>query len=314
MTLESQGADSPLDIIASLGTSEPQPEATPETPAEPAAPSEPVATPEPEAPPVSEAPKAEPQDDVQAELDRLKRVIAQDPNLRANYMAEKFGHLQPQPIVQQPAPVYQPPQQQQPQFQPPVQQQAPQLPFDPAEYDPLDPSHQVALVTHIMQQQLAPFSEFVNQSKQQEAHYQQQQAQQRIDQLESEIRAKLNTVLPGFAESFKPTATFEQQMLRDSAINAFSRQMEQYPQEYWGNPAVHQDVINKIAPQLNQAAQRLGLLTAQSSTANDAAQAMAREMQVVSGNAVPVSTANPFTKAAEQGDLLGMMAAVSKVK
>jgi len=313
MTLESQGADNPLDIIASLGTSEPQPEATPETPAEPDAPVEPVTPPEPDAPPVSEPPKAEPQDDVQAELDRLKRVIAQDPNLRANYMAEKFGHIQPQPLIQQPqAPAYQP--QQQPQYQPPVQQQAPALPFDPAEYDPMDPSHTVALVTHIMQQQLQPFSEFVNQSKQQEIQLQQQQAQERVQKMEMDIRTKLSESVPGFSDSFKPTATFEQQLLKDAAISAFSRAMEQYPQEYWGNPVVHQDVIQKLAPQLNTVAQRLGLTTAAPANTDATKQAMAREMHVVSGNAAPATSANPFSKAAEKGDALGMLTAISKMK
>jgi len=304
-TGETSESQSPLDLIASIGTSP-----KPDTQVEEAPVTDTVQS---DLTPVAEPAKTD-ENPTQTELERLQRVIAADPNLRANYLADKFGHLQPQPIIQQ-QPVYQQPQQpvqqQLHQYQAPPVQQTPALPFQPEDYDPFNLDHQQAVMNMMLQRQLQPFSEFVQSQQRENQILAQQAQQQRVNGMEANIQEKLNESIPGFNEAFKPTATFDQKIIKNAAISAFSEAMQAYPQEYWGSDAVHQEVIQKISPQLNTLAQRLGV-SAQASSSSAQKQAMAREMNVVSSNAVPSNQSNPFDTAAKKKDTLGMIAALNR--
>lgn len=267
----------------------------PEPKAEVTAPETPAA--EPAAAPVSPAPQATPEPPKapeptpeESEVEVLKRVIAADPNLRGMYLAERYGVP------------YQPPQQ--PQYQappPPPQPQAPQLPFTgPDDFNISDPEHLSALIKLQTQEALTPAMQYIQQLQQQEKQQAEQMAYQQTMSVEKGIHSMMDGHLPGFSEIVNNERPNEQQLyVKEFALSAFKREMSQYPQEAWGSPRLHQEVINRIGPKVKAFADTVGL----NRTADIVAIA---EQHVQPSAAQPASQGaslgNLFDQAWKQGD------------
>lgn len=292
-----------LELIENLSNHEPEPP----TEAEPV---EPAAAPE----PVEEV---NPQE---AEIQRLRRVIATDPNLRQAYEAEQYreyGIENPYyPQAQQPQ---QPTQAQGQQAQP---GQQPQLPFSLDDYNPTDPAHQMALFGYLLKQELSPFSQYIDSVQAQEASFQQQQRVQQVNEMDAGLNKALDKYVPGFSEMSPEALTEEQELLVSSFHQLFQKELfakcppnrTMNGQPYnplWEHPKVHQEIISKIGPRVQQRAQKLGLY--QPGTQQKGSKALARETYVESSNAVPSNNRNPFEAAYEADDALGMVKALGRI-
>ncbi len=234
------------------------------------------------------------------ELERLRRVIAGDPNLSSRYEQEIYREYgQP----------YQPPQpvQQQAQAQPQQTQTEPQLPFDEATFDPTNVQHMAALMNYQLSQQLKPFGDYIQQDQEREQRYQKEQADRLMMEREVAVHETLDQHVPGYKDvllSQNPTP--EQVALYNTAQALFTQTVRQgYPEGLWLNEKVHKEVAARIAPQLKQVAGRLGLLKEAAKAAES------KGFHVETSSTVPPAQAggkrNLFAAAAEKGSLAGML-------
>jgi len=307
MTLQDQISAIGLTETADPATTEPSTQTT-EVPPTGEQPAQATTTPEPAAP---ETP------DPLKKIEILERVIAADPAMRDRYVAEKLG-LPPvyQPVQQ---PQYQVPAQYQ--QQPPVQQpQQPELPWnDENPYDPTDANHQMAMMGYMLQQNLAPFAQFVQQQKQENQQFQQQQQQARISELETQTRNEMEQHLPGFTQMAAAldsrTATPDQEMLLNFAYNKFTEEMHRsYPQAHWHHPKVQQAVIQSIAPTIKSLADKLGVLTPPSATPAPQPLPPKPGMYVEPSAPVPQVARNAFDVAYQKKDITGMISAIGRTQ
>ncbi len=270
-----------------------------------------------EQPVTQEAPQENPTPEPQSddEVARLRRVIAMNPQLRQAYEADKFG-----------IPIESPPQQQQPPMPQVPQAPAATEPFDPnklfggEEYDPYNPQHAIALQNHLLQQQLAPFAEFIQSQQQENEQLAALQEQQQFTNLERGIDDMMDKEIGGY-RGWLSTDTPESRFVIDEAGRKFSEVMQQlYPpnqraangqvyNQVWYLPKAQEEVIKKIAPDVKKLAGRFGL-NGKSTQSQQVDPVLAADMRTVSSNAVPAQTVNAFDIAHKKGDVAAMFAAL----
>lgn len=240
------------------------------------------------------------------EMDDFQRMIASDPALRQMYLERKYG------AVEQP--------QEQAQFQeidPQETYQVPELPYDPADFDPTDFGHQQALVQQtvgqMMQQYLQPFAQYINSLEQEAQQEKQALARQQMQQHETAVHAEIDKHVAGFADIYKKSSEGIQPTVKEqSLVNAVHAQVANYikanfPQQYWTHPQVYKDSVNALAPQLKEIAAMFGI---QSGAKPQTGKQQAKEAYVQPSGAVPAQTRSAFDAAYESGDDVGMISAV----
>lgn len=227
--------------------------------------------------------------DYQKQYEELQRTIASDPELRARHLYQKYGVQPPQ---RQEQPEQQQIQQQYQEQAQPAQQQF-QLPFSPDEFDATNFEHTQALITSTLQQQLAPFTEFVQQQQQENALHAQQMQQERQIQKQQEIKNYLADSIPGFKEfADLPNATEDQNLFLHMAATQYVQAMQALPSEVRFLPNAMKDTAKQIAPKLTKIGQALGVLTnaSQSSGLNKKAMAVEGSSSTAQAAKKPVNS------------------------
>jgi len=253
-------------------------------------------------------------DPVQEELQRLKRIIALDPQKRAQYEAEKYG-IQPQA----PQPVQE--QEQTTQKELSLEDEFAQA-FPGEEYDPWSIKHQA----FIQKYHLRPAFDYISQTQQvEQEHTQRQQAEQNAKQVENlnkGVQEQFAKGLPIVSELLAAESlNDEQQLLLDTMERKFQQAlMEAFPPrqdgahlKLWSNPDVHKEIVSQVLPSVKNLAQKLGLFDPPKPKP-PVNQAMAREAYVEPSNAVPATTGNPFDEALKKDDYASAFAAIRKMK
>lgn len=268
---------------------------TPEQPAEEPA-KEQVQEPEPEA----EAP--------QDEKLELLRQIASSPEKRQAYEMAMYG----QSAVQQ-AP-------QQPQAQPQrTEPEPPQLPFAPEDFDPTSFEHQMAMLNHVVSQQLNPALSYINELKEYEQtetqQREQEQQQQQLKQVETDIVSSFEKHMPGYGELYKAKApTTEQKALITFTEREFQEEMRllhpptgeingQPFNPLWLNPRAQKEIVDRIGARVKTMADKLGVF-------NEKPAKKVSGVYVEGANNVPASSSNPFEQAAKNGNTASMFEAI----
>jgi len=253
---------------------------------------------------------ASPPADENAELERLRRIVATDPVRRQAYEQEvlaQYGYQTQAPPPPQPSAQQQ-------------QAQSPQYPVNPDEFDLTNMDHWMQVVGHVVEQKLNPAFQFIDEQKRDNEAYLQRQAMEHVVQNQKLLLDEIEKQVPGYSKAFQlypgqgyqlaEGVTPEQEMLATYANTLFNRQIASFPQQLHGDPRVLKDVLTRIAPQLKKQAARLGISQgAQAAGMNPAIQ---RETYVETSNVAPTVSQNMFSKALEKHDDVGMMAAIRK--
>lgn len=321
MTLEGNVSDSDVDFMRSLRE---QPAEASDS-LEPSQGTEPTATPEQPAEsasaPQTPAPSETTQGQEQAELERLRRIIATNPQYRQDYeqqLLAEYGYA-PEPVQPYAQPAPQPVQQ----YQQPQQQPAQQLPFDPQEFDITNYEHLSGLLSHMLEQRLQPAFEFINEQKQEEARLMQQQAIQQITESQKLLLDEIEKQVPGYSKAFEfvpgqgyglaEKVSEEQMAVVQHANTLFGQELANFPKQLHQDPRVLKDVLNRIAPRVKKLADRLGISQGQPQT-QSINPAMQQASYVETSNAAPVQSSNMFTEALKRHDDVGMMAALRRMQ
>lgn len=224
-------------------------------------------------------------EELRLENERLRRLIATDPQRRMAYESERFGP---------------PPQQRQ---APPQQQQenSPTLPFGQEEFDPTDLTHMQALLQYAVAQQLQPANQYIQSLQQRDQQEAQEAEQRQMQELVSDVQKGIEKYVPGL---FGGEMTPDKIAMADLAKQMFARELQGSYSEYlWANPMAHSEVMKKVGPQIQKMAERLGVH-------KPAANGNKREMYVESVSTEPGSSPNMFDNAHKKGDVLGMLSAL----
>ncbi len=272
----------------------------------------PVAEEAPQEAPAAETPQSPSEPEVPDELALLKRVIASDPNLSAQYEAAKYGV----PYTPPQAPSA-PTQQTVPQPQP--QQQA--QPFDPNQlfgeegFDPYNPQHHALLQQQIVRSEIAPLQNAIAQIEQARVQAEQMQFQQQVEEAETGLAKQVDAYLPGFSDIYgkyrqgDPQLGAKERVIAGAIETEVVNVLRSYPQHLQMNPIVHKEALAKVAPFIRQLSSELGLTTPQQQANNAKATAATKEIYVEGSGAIPAPSESRFKQAEKRGDLSAMLAA-----
>lgn len=261
---------------------------------------------------------------LKADNERLRRLIATDPAKLNAYTQEAYG-------VQPPSPQQWQAPQQAPQYAPPAPQAPPAAPksieeefaekFPNEDYNPYDLRHS----SFVQSFNLRPAMSFIDQQlafeKEQSETAQRQQAEAHLDGLAGQVETIFTEKMPFFKdilESEKPTA--KQTFLQDQTSKLFQQTLQgMFPpnQEVngqpfnplWVMPEAYHEVVNAIAPEVGRIAEELGL----NKPAKKIPQAMINDQFVESPNAVPLQT-NDFSRALQDNDMATLVNAIPVIK
>lgn len=237
--------------------------------------------------PATESESPDAAEELRLENERLRRLIATDPQRRLAYESERFG---PPPQTQFASP-------QQPQ-QP---QNDPALPFGEEDFDPTDMRHMQALLAHAVSQQLQPANQYITALQQRDMMEAQEQEQRNLQNLVTDVQKGIEKFVP---DLYAGEMTPERVAMCDLAKQMFARELQGSYSEYlWANPMAHQEVLKKVGPQIQKMAERLGV-TKPTANGNK------RQMFVESVSTEPGGNPNMFEKAHKKGDVLGMLSAL----
>lgn len=299
-TTEGTEAQEPSDLELIQATRTTEKASTPEE--------KPAAATEPET--VPESPEADPKEE---ELQRLKRIIATDPQKRALYEQERYGV---QPVAPQPK------QAQQEAPKPKSLDEAFAEAFQGDDYDPFNMAHQAFITQFHLNPAMAYIDEVKAIDKQQEQQQRQRQIEQIATDADTSVQKLFIAQLPALEEWLKAESpSLEQKTLLEMMTRSFQAKLfEAFPERedqshlrLWMNPDVHQDVVRQVMPEVKQLASKLGLLEA-SLPAPKVNKDMARESYVESSNAVPAGApVNPFDEALAKDDYAAAFGAIRQM-
>jgi hypothetical protein len=314
MTLESpESQDTSTDDLASLIPVHGSEESAPKTPASEPAPAD-------QGQPTQPTPEQTPSEleELKQANERLRRLIAQDPQALAGYAQQTYGVPLPQA----------------PQQAPPAQQPiaAPEAPksiedafaeaFPGEEYDPYNIRHSAFLNNF----NLKPAMSYIEQLKQQEQKEQerlvQQQAEQQIDALAVQVEDIFTQKMPFFkdileaGDNLSPKQKFvaneTRELFQQTLTQMFPANQMVNGQPFnplWVMPEAYHEVVAVIAPQVAKMAAEMGLDKPKPKVNAD----MAKDAYVESPNAVPTPT-NDFAAAIQNYDMATMIEAIPVFK
>jgi hypothetical protein len=173
-------------------------------------------------------------------------MIAQNPHLRQQYEAQRYGQAPQQQAYPTP----------QPQQPPAIDPMGQALPFNPEDFDPFNPMHQAALVQAQVAQAINPLLGYVQKLEQQEH---QSTLQQQIEQADHYLNTTLDKALPGFTDALQNESSYKMRSFKTLAGEMFMNASRGYSQASLFNPVVQKAIAAKMVPELKQAAQELGI-------------------------------------------------------